>query len=107
MRDQTKVVHAGRHPEKFEGAVNPPVYHVSTVLSPNLADWEQKNKDYAAGRPGMYYGRHGTPTLDALEEAIAELLAWRLEPVAGLGWWRRLFRHWGRLRERIAPHRFS
>lgn len=73
MRDQTKVVHAGRHPEKFEGAVNPPVYHVSTVLSPNLADWEQKNKDYAAGRPGMYYGRHGTPTLDALEEAIAEL----------------------------------
>lgn len=41
------------------------------------------------------------------EEAIAELLAWRLEPVAGLGWWRRLFRHWGRLRERIAPHRFS
>jgi len=73
MRDQTKVVQAGRHPEKFEGAVNPPVYHVSTVLSPNLADWEQKNKDYAAGRPGMYYGRHGTPTLDALEEAIAEL----------------------------------
>lgn len=73
MRDETKVVHAGRHPEEFDGAVNPPVYHVSTVLSPTLADWEQKKKDYAAGRPGMYYGRHGTPTLDALEEAIAEL----------------------------------
>jgi cysteine-S-conjugate beta-lyase len=70
MRDETKAVHAGRHPEKFEGAVNPPVYHVSTVLSPTLADWEQKKKDYAAERPGMYYGRHGTPTLDALEEAI-------------------------------------
>jgi capsular polysaccharide export protein len=41
------------------------------------------------------------------EEAIAELLAWRLEPVAGLVWWQRLFRPWGRLRERIAPHRFS
>ena len=73
MRDETKVVHAGRHPERFGGAVNPPVYHVSTVLSPDLADWEQKKKDYPAGRPGMYYGRHGTPTLDALEEAIAEL----------------------------------
>jgi cystathionine beta-lyase len=73
MKDETKVVHAGRHPEKFEGAVNPPVYHVSTVLSPNLADWEQKKKDYAADRPGMYYGRHGTPTLAALEEAIATL----------------------------------
>jgi len=43
------------------------------VLSPDLADWEQKKKDYAAERPGMYYGRHGTPTLDALEEAITEL----------------------------------
>jgi cystathionine beta-lyase len=73
MKDETKVVHAGRHPEKFEGAVNPPVYHVSTVLSPSLADWEQKKKDYAAERPGMYYGRHGTPTLKALEEAIAEI----------------------------------
>jgi len=73
VKDETKVVHAGRHPEEFQGAVNPPVYHVSTVLSPNLADWEQKKKDYAAERPGMYYGRHGTPTIAALEEAIAEL----------------------------------
>jgi len=73
MRDETRVVHAGRHPEAFSGAVNPPVYHVSTVLSPNLADWEQKKKDYVAGRPGMYYGRHGTPTLEALEEAVAAL----------------------------------
>ena len=73
MKDETKVVHAGLHPEEFGGAVNPPVYHVSTVLSPNLADWEQKKKDYAEDRPGMYYGRHGTPTLTALEEAIATL----------------------------------
>ena len=73
MKDATKVVHAGRHPEQFQGAVNPPVYHVSTVLSPNLADWEQKKKDFAAERPGMYYGRHGSPTIAALEEAIAEL----------------------------------
>lgn len=73
MKDETKVVRAGRHPEKFQGAVNPPVYHVSTVLSPSLADWEQKKKDAAADRPGMYYGRHGTPTLAALQEAITEL----------------------------------
>ncbi len=73
MKDETKVVHAGRHPEQFQGAVNPPVYHVSTVLSPNLADWEQKKKDFAAERPGMYYGRHGSPTIAAFEEAIAEL----------------------------------
>jgi capsular polysaccharide export protein len=53
-----------------------------------------------------YVSRHSGLFIEP-EEAIAELLAWRLEPVAGLGWWRRLFRHWGRLRERIAPHRFS
>jgi len=72
-KDETRVVHAGRHPEEFHGVVNPPVYHASTVLSPTLADWEQKDRDYAADKPGVYYGRHGTPTLAALEEAIAEL----------------------------------
>lgn len=72
-KDETRVVHAGRHPENFHGVVNPPVYHASTVLSPTLADWEQKDRDYAADKPGVYYGRHGTPTLAALEEAIAEL----------------------------------
>ena len=73
MRDETKVVHAGRHPEAYQGAVNPPVFHVSTVLASTLAEWEQKAKDYAAGLPVMYYGRLGTPTLAALEEAVAEL----------------------------------
>ncbi|OGA00364.1 MAG: cystathionine beta-lyase [Betaproteobacteria bacterium RIFCSPLOWO2_02_FULL_62_17] len=72
-KDQTRVVHAGRHPEEFHGVVNPPVYHASTVLSPTLADFEQKDRDYAADKPGVYYGRQGTPTLAALEEAIAEL----------------------------------
>ena len=73
LKDDTRSVHAGRHPAQHGGAVNPPVYHVSTVLSPNLADWEQKKRDFAADVPGMYYGRHGTPTLDALSEAVAQL----------------------------------
>ena len=73
MDDQTKSVHAGLHPERFDGVVNPPVMHASTVLSPTLADWEQKKKDRAAELPGTYYGRFGTATTRALEEAIAEL----------------------------------
>lgn len=73
MHDDTKTVHAGRHPERFQGIVNPPVYHASTVLSPSMEDWEQKKKDWVAGKIGVYYGRHGTPTTQALEEAIAEL----------------------------------
>ena len=43
-KDETRVVHAGRHPEEYHGIVNPPVYHTSTVISPNLADWEQKDR---------------------------------------------------------------
>lgn len=39
------------------------------------------------------------------EEAIAELGQWRSAPPSGLGWWRRLFRQWGRWRERINPDR--
>ena len=72
-KDETRVVQAGRHPEDFHGVVNPPVYHVSTVLSPTMAHWEQQERDYAADKPGVYYGRQGTPTLLALEEAIATL----------------------------------
>ena len=50
MRDDTKAVHAGRHPERFEGAVNPPVFHASTILASSLAEWEQKRRDRAAER---------------------------------------------------------
>lgn len=73
MHDETKLVHSGRHPERFEGVVNPPVFHASTVLSPSLADWERKIEDRAKEIPGTYYGRGGTPTTRALEEALAEL----------------------------------
>jgi cystathionine beta-lyase len=74
MHDDTKATRAGRHPERFHGAVNPPVYHVSTVLSESLDQYEQKRKDWIAETPGVYYyGRHGMPTTEALQEAIAEL----------------------------------
>ena len=42
MHDETRAAHLGRAPERFHGAVNPPVYHVSTVLSKTLAEYEQK-----------------------------------------------------------------
>ncbi len=37
------------------------------------------------------------------EEAIAELADWRQEPPRPLTWWRWVFRHWGKWRERIFP----
>jgi cysteine-S-conjugate beta-lyase len=64
----TLLAHAGRDPEKNFGVVNPPVYHASTILHRTVADYE------ASGRNRynqVTYGRHGTPTTMALEEAVA------------------------------------
>lgn len=73
MREETAIVHSGRHPEKYEGAVNPPVYHASTILSKTVDEYRRKRKDWMREAPGTYYGRYGTPTVEALQEAIATL----------------------------------
>jgi cysteine-S-conjugate beta-lyase len=71
-RKDTLLTHLGRHPETHHGAVNPPVYHASTILSANMAEWEAKRA------PGqrfdvVRYGLLGTPTTFALEEAVAAI----------------------------------
>jgi cystathionine beta-lyase len=73
MHDDTKAVHLGRHPERFEGTVNTPVFRASTILSETVAEWERKKRDRAQEKPGTYYGLMGTPTKHLLEEALAEL----------------------------------
>jgi cystathionine beta-lyase len=69
-KKDTDVTTAGRHPERQFGAVNPPVVRASTVVFPTVADM-----DKAKAKPfdSVYYGRHGTPTTFAFEEAIAKL----------------------------------
>ncbi|MBR9972273.1 cystathionine beta-lyase [Magnetospirillum sulfuroxidans] len=68
MKKDSLIVHAGRHPEQHFGAVNPPVYHASTILHPSVAAMESSGK-----KPfeGVRYGRFGTPTTHAFEEALA------------------------------------
>jgi cystathionine beta-lyase len=73
MRDETTVVHSGRHPERFEGAVNPPVFHASTILAKSVEEYRRRRRDWLQEVPGTYYGRFGTPTIAALQEAIAAL----------------------------------
>jgi len=73
MHEDTKTVHLGRHPERFAGTVNTPVFRASTILSETVAEWEQKKKDRSQEKPGTYYGLHGTPNRHLLEEALAEL----------------------------------
>jgi cystathionine beta-lyase len=67
---ETLLVHAGNHPEDNHGVINPPVYHASTILFPSLERFEQAQKDRTVG---VAYGRSGTPTTFAIEEAIAAL----------------------------------
>lgn len=66
----TRLIHGGSHPEQFDGAVNPPIYRVSTVVSSDVEEMRHRAKH----PPGMMaYGRAGTPTHWALQEAIADL----------------------------------
>ena len=70
MKDETKLVVAGRDPESNHGIVNPPVYHASTVLHATLADLDQSRSDREQGKRGVYYGRMGTPTNFSLEDLV-------------------------------------
>jgi len=62
----TRLAHSGHDPRSFHGFVNPPVVHASTVLFPDY-------DTYASGNQRYLYGTHGTPTTDALVEALNEL----------------------------------
>ena len=63
----TSILHTGRDPEAQHGFVNPPAYRGSTVLFPTLDALE------AYDQQAFRYGRHGTPTTAALEDAISKL----------------------------------
>jgi cysteine-S-conjugate beta-lyase len=66
QKDETRLAHAGRDPSRQHGFVNTPIYRGSTVIFPNAAALEANDQDFT-------YGRLGTPTVRALEEAIAEI----------------------------------
>ena len=69
-RDLTKLTHAGNSPFDNHGIVNPPVYHASTVLYRTVDELRFKEK---APFEHVTYGRTGTPTSWAFEEAVAAL----------------------------------
>lgn len=65
-RPATEVVHSGHDPAAAHGFVNPPVYRGSTVLFPTVEKLWKRDQEYT-------YGRTCTPTVKALEEAIAQV----------------------------------
>ncbi|MGO7422240.1 PLP-dependent transferase, partial [Rhizobium ruizarguesonis] len=62
----TRLTHIGNDPFDYHGFINPPVVHASTVLFPNARAMETRTQKYT-------YGTRGTPTTDALCEAIDAL----------------------------------
>jgi cystathionine beta-lyase len=66
LSPQTQLVTAGRDTAAQKGFVNPPVVHGSTVLYPTAADLHAHRGEYS-------YGRHGTPTTKALQQALMAL----------------------------------
>jgi cysteine-S-conjugate beta-lyase len=65
LKPATRLVHAGRDKDLTGPFVNPPVNHASTVLFESVAEMRH---------PTRYtYGRRGTPTTNALENAIVDL----------------------------------
>ncbi len=66
QKAETALVTAGRDTKAQRGFVNPPVVHGSTVLYPTA-------EDLHAHRGEFQYGRRGTPTTKALQEALMAL----------------------------------
>lgn len=62
----TRLCHLGHDPSSYHGFVNPPVVRASTVLFPQASAMETITQKYT-------YGTRGTPTTDALCEAIDSL----------------------------------
>lgn len=62
----TKLTHAGHDPHEFHGFINPPVVHASTVLFADYAAMQSRKQKYT-------YGTRGTPTSEALAEAMNAL----------------------------------
>ncbi|WP_321392124.1 cystathionine beta-lyase [Emcibacter sp.] len=71
MKKETKLVEAGRRKQWTSGIVNPPVYHASTVIFETVADMREAVRN--RGKATLYYGRRGTPTHFAFQDAMCEL----------------------------------
>lgn len=77
IHEATRIVHAGRNPKEQGWMVNPPIYQTSTIVFPTLKDLLYAERGYSNNdlvQPyELKYGRYGTQTNFALEQAIAEI----------------------------------
>ena len=71
MKKDTKLIHAGRAKRYTGQVVNPPLVRASTIVFDTFA--ELKHATLNRGNRVPFYGRRGTDTHFALQEAICEL----------------------------------
>lgn len=71
MKKNTQIIHAGRKKAYTHGVVNPVVQRASTVVFESVE--EMKKSTAKRGEQSLFYGRRGTQTHFALQDAIAEL----------------------------------
>ena len=69
LKDTTLTSHVGRQPDDHQGLVNVPVHRASTILFPTLAELRAATRNLDQ----MDYGRQGTPSTFALQDAVAAL----------------------------------
>ena len=69
LKDTTLASHVGRQPDDHQGLVNVPVHRASSILFPTLAELHAATMDPARSA----YGRTGTASTFALQDAIAAL----------------------------------
>src|SRR5882672_5064657 len=66
LKPDTRLSVGGRVPFEHHGYVNTPVYHASTLLYRTAEDYLARNGRYQ-------YGRRGTPSSEALVNALREI----------------------------------
>lgn len=69
--EDTKLITGGRRKEWTNGIVNPPVYRASTCIFDSYQHLRDRVSDPSAKQ--LFYGRKGTPTQWAFEEALTDL----------------------------------
>ncbi|MDA9556497.1 cystathionine beta-lyase [Vibrio sp.] len=69
--DKTKFITAGRDPKWTNGVVNPSVQRASTVVFNSVAD--KKKATINRANKTLFYGRRGTTTHFALQDAMVEV----------------------------------
>ncbi|GHG61022.1 cystathionine beta-lyase [Alishewanella longhuensis] len=71
MKQNTRLIHAGRSKKWTGTAVNPPVVRASTIVFDTMSELKEATRQ--RGNRVPFYGRRGTQTHFAFQEAMCEL----------------------------------